>query len=49
MGRDALGRVTEFESLSKLGAGFFVALGLVVLVGGGTLGVTLKQRCAAPS
>jgi hypothetical protein len=44
IGRDGLGRVTEFESTSKLGAGFFVAAGLVVLIGGGALGITLKRR-----
>jgi biotin transporter BioY len=44
IGQDGLGRVTEFESISKLGAGFFVAAGLVVLIGGGALGVTLKRR-----
>jgi hypothetical protein len=44
IGRDGLGRVTEFESISKLGAGFFVAAGLVVLIGGGALGMALKRR-----
>ncbi len=44
IGRDGLGRVTEFESISELGAGFFVAAGLVVLIGGGALGITLKRR-----
>jgi predicted neutral ceramidase superfamily lipid hydrolase len=44
IGRDGLGRVAEFESISKLGAGFFVAAGLVVLIGGGALGISLKRR-----
>jgi hypothetical protein len=44
IGRDGLGRVTEFESISKLGAGFFVAAGLVVLIGGGALGISRKRR-----
>jgi predicted neutral ceramidase superfamily lipid hydrolase len=44
IGQDGLGRVTEFESLSQLCGGFFVAAGLVLLFGGRALGISLKRR-----